>query len=346
MNKNSMLGAVFAGAIAVSTATAASAQSYDLQSTFGLHVPSIGKSPVHWAERVSESTGGNIEINVHGAGDFVPPFEVFEAVSIGAIPMGFDWMGYWSEKIPVANLIGSMPFGPTPDIALAWMFQGGGLEIIQKAYDPYNVKVLPCHLVVPEAGGWFNKEINTVDDFKGLNMRIAGLGGKALAKLGANTQLVPAGEVYVSLETGRIDATEFSAPQLDVGFGFQKIVKNYYFPGWHQPSSWDTVIINMDVWNGFSKAEQQAMESSCKANIMDNLADQIQSQAAALDTIRAAGVTVRRFPDDVLKAIKQASVEVLEDESRKDPIFAEAYQSLTDYMESVGYWETLQRMPN
>ena len=125
----------------------AQAQTYDLQSVFGLNVPSIGPSPQLWADRVSKMTGGDVTIKVHGAGEFVPPFEVFGAVSSGALQMGFDWIGYWAQQIPVANLVGSMPFGPTPDIALAWMFEGGGLEIIQKAYDPLNVKVLPCHLV-------------------------------------------------------------------------------------------------------------------------------------------------------------------------------------------------------
>jgi TRAP-type mannitol/chloroaromatic compound transport system substrate-binding protein len=112
-------------------------------------------------------SNGEIRINVHGAGDFVPPFEVFGAVSSGALPMGFDWIGYWAGQIPVANLVGSMPFGPTPEVAMGWMFEGGGLEIIQKAYDPHNVKVLPCHLVVPEAGGWFNREINSSPTFRG-----------------------------------------------------------------------------------------------------------------------------------------------------------------------------------
>jgi len=321
------------------------AASFDLQSVFGLNVPSIGPSPVNWADKVRLMTGGEINIKVHGAGDFVPPFEVFGAVSTGAIPMGFDWIGYWAETIPVANLVGSMPFGPTPEIALGWMFEGGGMEIIQKAYDPHGVKVIPCHLVVPEAGGWFNKEIGTVEDLKGLNMRIAGLGGKTLAKLGANTQLVPAGEIYVSLETGRIDAAEFSAPQLDKGFGFQKIVKNYYFPGWHQPSSWDSIIINMDVWKGFSEDQQTVMIEACKANIAENMADQLNQQVAAIEEIEAAGVNVRRFPDEVLAAIRVSANEVLQEEAQKDPIFKEALDSLTAYIDRTSRWSELQDLP-
>lgn len=337
--------AVFGALSALAPAATAQTKSIDLQSVFGLQTPSIGPSPVKWAERVALMTNDQIKIKVHGAGEFVPPFEVFGAVSNGSIAMGFDWVGYWAGKIPVANLVGSMPFGPNPELFLGWMFQGGGLEIIQKAYDPHNVKVIPCHLVVPEAGGWFNKEIKTVADIKGLNMRIAGLGAKAMAKLGANVQLVPAGEIFVSLERGRIEAAEFSAPQLDLGLGLQKIAKHYYFPGWHQPASWDTIIINMNVWKGFTPKQQQIMVEACNANITFNMYDQINAQIDAIEKIEAAGVKVQRFPDEVLAALQKASTEVMEEEAAKDALFKEAYASLTAYTKRVGRWGDLQLLP-
>lgn len=341
--KYSLTAAALAAALGLGAT--AQAQTFDLQSVFGLNTPSIGPSPQLWAERVERLSNGEVKINVHGAGDFVPPFEVFGAVSSGALPMGFDWIGYWAQQIPVANLVGSMPFGPTPEVALGWMFEGGGLEIIQKAYDPHNVKVLPCHLVGAEAGGWFNKEINTPEDLRGLNMRIAGLGGMAMARLGANTQLVPAGEIFLSLETGRIDAAEFSSPQLDLGFGFQRVTQYYYFPGWHQPSSWDSIIINMDVWNSFDEATQQIMTDACLANITYNLHDQIDAQAEAIAEVRAAGVEVRRFPDEVLVALREASDAVMAEQAEADPIFAEALESLNAYMDTVGEWSVLQALP-
>lgn len=340
-----IVAAAAIAALCAGAPAALTAQTFDLQSVFGLNVPSIGPSPQRWAERVHLMTNGEITINVHGAGDFVPPFEVFGAVSSGALPMGFDWIGYWAGSIPVANLVGSMPFGPAPEVALAWMLHGGGLEIIQKAYTPHNVKVLPCHLVVPEAGGWFNREINTPEDLRGLTMRIAGLGGLAMAELGANVQMVPAGEIYLALETGRIDAAEFSAPQLDVGFGFQRIARYYYFPGWHQPSSWDSIIINMDVWNSLSERHQRIMQEACLAHITFNLYDQVSAQAAAIATIREAGVEVRRFPDAVLAALREASDHVMQEQAANDPIFAEALESLTAYMASVGEWNLLQALP-
>lgn len=336
--------AALATAMTAGLASMASAESYDLQSTFPLAIPSIGPSPVMWADKVRAMTDGEVDITVHGAGDFVPGFEVFGAVSSGALPMGFDWIGYWAGSIPVANLVGAMPFGPPPEVFMGWMFEGGGMEIIQKAYDPHNVKIIPCHLVLPESGGWYREQINSVEDLKGKNIRIAGLGGKTLAKLGANPQIVPAGEIYLSLETGRLDAAEFSVPQIDINLGFHKIVENYYFPGWHQPSSWDSIIINMDVWKGISEENQNLMIEACKANITDNLIDQIHNQADPIEKMEAAGVTVRRFPDDVLAALKAASKEVMEEEAAMDPLFKEAYESLTTYIERQGRWSSLQQL--
>ncbi len=166
------------------------------------------------AQMVDAMTNGEIKIRVRNAGELSPPLEMFGAVSSGAIPMAFDWMGYWANQIPVTNLVSAMPFGASPEILLAWMFRGGGLEIIQKAYDPHNVVILPCHLVDSEAGGWFRKEINSVDDLKGLRMRIAGLGALVLSKLGVSTQLVPAGEIFVALARPH-RRHRFSLPSID-----------------------------------------------------------------------------------------------------------------------------------
>src|SRR5690606_8062295 len=206
-------------------------------------------------------------------------------------------------------------------------------------------KILPCNMVAAEEGGWVNMAIRPVDDDKGLNMRKAGLGAKAMAKLGANVQLVPAGEIFVSLERGRIEAAEFSAPQLDIGLGLQKIAKYYYFPGWHQPSSWDTIIINMDVWKKFTPKQQQIMTEACLANITYNWYDQLNAQVNAIEQIEKAGVKVQRFPEPVLAALSKAATEVMEEEAKKDALFAEAYQSLTAYIKRVGRWNDLQALP-
>lgn len=337
-----LVAAIFGGAL---LALPASAENFDLQSVYGLQFPASGQAPVQWAERVTRSTNGALTFTVHGAGDIVPPFEVFGAVASGAIPFGYDWTSYWANTVPVAGLLGGMPFGPDPELHLAWLYNGGGLELIQRTFDAYNVHVIPCQMLVPEAGGWFNREINSVADLQGLNMRFAGLGAAIIARLGVNTMLIPGGEIYVSLERGRIDATEFSAPTLDVGFGFQNIAQYYYFPGWHQPSSMNSITVNLDVWNGLTGDQQASIEDACYANITQILAQQVHAQIDALEMIEAAGVEVRRFPDDVLAALREATDAEMAALSANDPLFREAYDSLTAYIARTHRWSELQQLP-
>lgn len=315
----------------------------DVASTFPKNMVYLGEGAENMARLLEDVSGGKLKLKVHGAGDLVPAFEVFNAVSSGAVPAGWDWVGYWAGTVPVTGLMGAMPFGPTPEVFLGWMWEGGGLEILQKAYDPYKVKVLPCHLTAPEAGGWYNKEINTPDDFKGLKMRISGLGGKVLDRLGASTQLIPGGEIYVALERGRIDATEFSLPIIDKSLGFQNIAKYYYFPGWHQPSSWNSMLINMDVWNKYSEIEQKQFMTACRANVIWSMAVAPGAQGKVLDEFRAKGVEVKRFPDAVLDRLRTVSAEVVMEEAQKDPIFKEAYESLSAYIKTAGQWIDLQQ---
>jgi TRAP-type mannitol/chloroaromatic compound transport system substrate-binding protein len=199
--------------------------------------------------------------------------------------------------------------------------------------------------VLQEAAGWFNKEIKTVADLKGLNMRFAGIGAQVLGKLGVNTQLIPAGEIYVSLERGRIDATEFSSPGLDVGLGFQNVAKYYYFPGWHQPSSVNSIIVHLPIWNKLSADQKQTMEDACKANILEITAEQVHAQIDALNVIEKAGVQVRMLPEEVLKAIKTATDELMAERSAADPQFKEVYQSLNNYIKRTDRWYRLQDLP-
>ncbi|MGF1527932.1 MAG: TRAP transporter substrate-binding protein [Candidatus Competibacterales bacterium] len=326
-------------------ATAAPPKVLDVASTFPKNLTYLGESAEYLAERLETLSNGDIELRVHGAGDLVPALEVFNAVSTGVVPAGWDWIGYWGGTVPVAGLAGAMPFGPGPEIFLGWMWDHGGMEILQKAYDPYNIKVLPCHLTAPEPGGWFNKEINSVEDFQGLKMRISGMGGKILNRLGASTQLIPGGEIYVALERGRIEATEFSLPIIDKSLGFQKIARYYYFPGWHQPASWNSLLINMDVWNEYSAEAQRVFVEACRANVVWSMASAPGAQGAVLEEFVAQGIEVRRFPDAVLARLREEAKQVLAEEAEKDPIFKEAYESLVAYMETAGNWVQLQSIP-
>lgn len=338
--------ATLMAAAAVATTFPVHAETLDVASTFPKNLAFLGEGAEVLAKNIETATGGEIKLEVHGAGDLVPALEVLNQVSTGAIPAGWDYVGYWGGTIPVASLAGSMPFGPGPDLLVGWMWEGGGMEIVQKAYDPLNIKLLPCHVTAPEPGGWFNKEVNSVEDLKGLNMRISGMGGQVLNKLGVSTQLIPGGELYVALERGRIDATEFSLPVVDRDIGFAEIADYYYFPGWHQPASWNSLIMNMDVWNGFDQQTQDQIMLACKATVTWSLAAVPEKQGAIIEEFRAQGVETKRFPDEVLEALRAASKEVLEEQAAEDEIFAEAYQSIQDYLAKAEIWTSLQIIPD
>jgi TRAP-type mannitol/chloroaromatic compound transport system substrate-binding protein len=339
------LATAFTAAVVASISLQARAETLDVASTFPKNMPFLGEGAEVLAKNIEIATGGEVKLRVHGAGDLVPALEVLNQVSSGAIPAGWDFIGYWGGVMPVASLAGAMPFGPGPSLFTGWMWEGGGLEIVQKAYDPLNVKLLPCHMTAPEPGGWFNKEINTVADLQGLRMRISGMGGQVLNKLGASTQMIPGGELYVALERGRIDATEFSLPVVDESLGFAEIAKYYYFPGWHQPASWNSLIVNMDVWNGFGETVQEQILVACKATVTWSMAAAPEPQGAVIEKFRSQGVETKRFPDEVLAALRTASKEVLEEEAAKDPIFKEAYDSILAYMVKAQDWESLQQLP-
>lgn len=344
MKKLLTVAAATALLFAAQPESAHAAKVIDVASTFPKNMTFLGEGAENLASLLSDVTNGELILKVHGAGDLVPALEVFNAVSTGAVPAGWDWVGYWAGTVPVAGLMGAMPFGPTPEVFLGWMWEGGGREILQKAYDPFNVEFFPCHLTAPETGGWFNKEMNTPADFEGLKMRISGLGGKVLNNLGASTQLIPGGEIFVALERGRIEATEFSLPIIDKSLGFQNVAKYYYFPGWHQPASWNSLIINKDVYNELTDLQKKQLEVACKANIVYTMAVAPAAQTPVIEEFKKQGIDVRRFPAPVMQALKAESAKVLAQEAANDPLFNEAYESLLNYMDSVNQWHDLQKL--
>lgn len=344
MKIKSMVVAISAALAMTAVSHSASAVDIDLASTFPKDMLFLGDGVKYFAQAVDQTSGGEISINIHGAGDLVPALEVLNAVSSGAVEAGYDWVGYWGGLIPVSNLIGALPFGPTPDVLAEWIWEGGGMEIIQKAYDQHNVKFLPCVVVPAEPAGWFSKEIKSASDLEGVRMRIGGLAGRALTKLNVSPQMIPGGEVFVALERGRIDAAEFSLPAIDESIQLQKAAKYYYFPGWHQPSSINSVIINMKTWNGFSEQQQNQITTACRSSFLWTLTAAVPDQLEALERMEADGTVVGRLPDDALEALRNATLEVIEEERKKDVIFDEAYSSLSAYMERSKRWRDLQQM--
>ena len=336
-------------AMAISTtlaipAFAAGPNQLDVASTFGTQ-NFLGEGAVHLSKQLEIATGGEVKLRVHEPGDLVPAFEVFNSVSSGAIHAGWDTIGYWAGTVPVTSVYGQLPFGPKPEASASWMWSGEGLELLQKSYDPYGVKVLPCFISPQETGGWYNKEINKPEDFQGLSVRISGLGAQVLNKLGASTQLVPGNETYLALERGRVDAIEFSVPQVDAAMGFDEVAEYYYFPGWHQSAPWFSLLINQNTWDQYSDERKAQFETACRSTLQWSMAQAVPAQMEVLEELKAKGVDVRRLPDSVLDALQQAWVEVRQEQMAQNPEWAQAYRSLMQHAAQFDGWYDLQALP-
>ncbi|WP_278371910.1 TRAP transporter substrate-binding protein, partial [Thalassospira xiamenensis] len=285
-------------------ADAADRVRWKMGSTYPGSLTQLGTLGKRVDEKIDEVSGGNIQIKFYEPGALVPALEVFDAVSTGSIDAAFSTPGYWAGKVPALQLFGAVPFGPQAGEYLAWVKFGGGQEIFDRLYAEHGIKSLFCGLIAPEASGWFSKEINTVEDLKGLKMRFFGLGAKVMEKLGVSTQLLSAGDIYPALELGTIDATEFSMPAIDLKLGFHQVAKYYYFPGWHQQSTFFDLMINKEKWEGLDKTQQAQIEAVCNDNLAYGFAEGEAIQFAALKELQEKGVNIKKWSPEMLDAMR------------------------------------------
>jgi len=333
-------------AIVTAVATTGSvwaAEKINMQSAFG-GLPVIDPTAKRFVANVSKLTDGELDIKYLLAGKLSPPFEIFDNVGTGAIDAAWSYAAYASGKAPAAALFGSVPFGGDPLSYVSWLHHGGGIELWREIYKPFNVVPMACGVILSEAGGWFTKPINSPEDFKGLNMRIGGLGGAILGKLGANAMSLPAGEISTSLETGRLDATELSFPLIDKLLGFDKVANHYYFPGWHQPAGFIEFYMNKDKWDKLTDRQRGAIEVSCADANLYAMGIAAGAQSEVLEEFRAKGVKVNRFPDSVIDALRTAADEVYAEKSAADPMFKKVIESYRAYAKSYNEYQELSRL--
>lgn len=331
-------------ALAAALAAPAAARDYTLQSAFGKSLPILGPAADRFVEEVATLTGGAVRFKHLGAGELSPPFEILDNVGTGAIDAGWSYAGYAEGKAPAAALFGSIPFGPDAIKYVSWVHHGGGLELWREVYAPFGVVPMPCGVIISEAAGWFTREITAPEDLKGLNFRIGGLGGKILARLGANPMAIPAGEITTSLETGRLDGTELSFPMIDRLLGFDKVARHYYFPGWHQPAGFIEFYMNKDAWDGLDDAQRTAIETACMDVNLWTIGTAVAAQQEALDAFEANGVTVARLPDSVLEALRGAAEEVFAETAAADPMFGRVLESYREFSEAYDNYQALSRL--
>jgi TRAP-type mannitol/chloroaromatic compound transport system substrate-binding protein len=290
---------------------------------YGTHLPGLGEPAKQLAKLVEERSNGSLLIEIKQPGEGAKPHEILDKVASGEVDAGFATASFVTAKLPAAALFSGYPFGPDAKTYLAWFEQGNGRKLYQEMYDHAGLKVhvMPCAFGGAETGGWFLKEIKTTDDIKSLRMRIFGLGGRVMSRLGATTVLVPGSDLVSAFEKGEIDAAELYPSAVDEKQGLKDKVKLIYVPGWQQPETVLDLIVNQDRWDKLSDRERGLIEGACLATLQATLAESAKLQAEALDRLAKDGVKIEPFPESVLASLRAAWGEIAKEEGDRDYFF-------------------------
>ena len=312
---------------------------WKMVTTWPKNFPGLGTGAEALAKNIKAMSNGRLDIKVYAAGELVPALEVFDTVSRGTAEMGHAASYYWKGKVPAAQFFTTVPFGLTALEFNAWIEYGGGLELWEEIYAPFNLIPMAVGNPGVQMGGWFNKEINSLADFQGLKMRMPGLGGEVLKKVGASPINLPGSEIFMALQTGTIDATEWVGPYNDLAFGLYKAAKYYYYPGWHEPGSAVEAIFNKDAFNALPNDLQAIVRSAVQQANLSMLSEFTARNNAALQTlVNEHQVILKPYPQDLLIALKKASDETLEEVAANDPESQKVYDSFKSFLDSVSEW--------
>jgi TRAP-type mannitol/chloroaromatic compound transport system substrate-binding protein len=308
---------------------------WKLVTSWPKNFPGLGKGPETFAEYVNEMSGGRLEVRVYGAGELVPGFEVFDAVSGGSAEMGHAGAYYWKGKMPAAPIFSAIPFGMNATEMNAWLHYGGGMELWRELYAPYGVIPFAGGSSGTQMAGWFKKEINNLDDFQGLKMRIPGLGGEVFKEVGGLPITLTGGELFTALQTGVIDATEWVGPYNDLAFGLHKAAKYYYHSGWHEPGTLLEFTVNKAAFDALPKDLQKIVEVATRAANQDMLDEYTARNPNALKQLVEYGTELRALPEDVIEALKVATAKVIKQERADDADFDRIYASYDAFFQEV-----------
>jgi len=313
--------------------------------SFASTLTALGDTMPWMADQLRAASGGRIDLQVAEPGAVVPALSIFENVSTGAIDVGYSFMGYEIGQVPASALFGATPFGLESTEYVAWMNFGGGRDLLNETFAPFDVYPIPCGTISPEAAGWFRTEMTSLEDFNGLKFRAASIGGEIMSEFGMSVTMMPGGELYQALETGVLDATEFSLPTVDEQLGFFQIAKFYYLPGWHQPSTNQFLYVNLGVWEGLEPETQGMIEMACMAANAYAVSRAEALQGAALARFAEQGVELRRYDDAMLMAFYEAAQRVFERRSAEDEQFARVYASMMAFQREHAPWKELRYLP-
>jgi TRAP-type mannitol/chloroaromatic compound transport system substrate-binding protein len=335
-----------AGALATSAAVAQQPKvSWKMQSAFGSTLTHLGPSGVRFTKDVAEMTDGNFDIKFHEPGALVPALECFDAAAKGSVDACWTTPGYHTGKYPALSFFTTVPFGPTYGEFFAWKIFGNGNKLRQEIYDKHDLMSIDCFAIGPETSGWFRREIKSLEALKGMKMRFFGLGAQVMQKLGVSTQLLAAADIFPALERGVIDATEFSMPAMDIKLGFHQVAKFNYFPGWHQQVSVSELLMPKKTFNALPKAYKRILEVAAGYQVHYTYAETEATQFGVMAEMRDKHkVQVKRWSDKDLAAFEKAWLEVLAEESAKDPLFKRIADDYLAFRKNYAIWGDSQLM--
>ncbi len=314
---------------------------WKMVTTWPPNFPILGEACQAYADMVEKMSGGRMNIQVYGGGELVPALECFDTVRSGAAEIGSGAAYYWAGKTPAAQFFASVPFGMNAQQVTAWIYDGGGMELWEELYAKYSLIPMLGGNTGVQMGGWFNKEINTIEDFKGLKMRIPGLGGKVLEKAGGAPVLLAGGEIYTGLERGIIDATEWLGPYHDTQMGFDDIARYYYSPGWHEPGTALEYIFNKEKFESLPP-DLQAILRTASYYINNWVMARMEARnAATLAKLKDKGVEIRTFSPEILEQLRKHTDEVIADITAKDAFARKVYESYNDFRQKASAYANI-----
>ncbi len=346
--KKSAVGAVGASTAALAVPALADAQpaiKWRLASSFPKSLDTIFGAADVFSKRVAALTDGKFEIRSFAGGEIVPAFEVMNAVQSGTVEMGHTASYYYFGKDPTFAFDCAVPFGLTSRQQTAWFDQGGGRDLLREFFKGYGIINFMGGNTGTQMGGWFRKEVKTVEELKGVKMRIGGFAGKVIQKLGMVPQQIAGGDVYPALEKGTIDAAEWVGPYDDEKLGFYKVAPFYYAPGWWEPGPQLSFYIGLKEWEKLPKSYQAAVEAATFEAHVTMQAEYDARNPAALARLLKNGVKLRTFSDEIMEASYKAAVEVMDEEAKKNPKFKKIYDPWKRFRQDQNTWNSVCEDP-
>ena len=313
---------------------------WKMVTTWPKNFPGLGTGANKLARYIESLTHGQIAVKVYGASELVPALGVFDAVQRGGIQMGHGVSYYWQGKHPATSFFGAVPFGLNAHEMNAWLYYGGGLELWHKLYKPFGLMPFPAGNTGVQMGGWFNKKLTKISDFKGLKVRMPGLGGSVLSKLGSTVVTLSGGEIFQALKTKTIDGSEWVGPYNDLASGLHKAAKYYYTPGWHEPGTTVEALINKEAFLDLPETLQEAVKLACQAANQDMMSEFTIKNAQAFQEIQKnKDIKVLRFTNEILKEFKKTSELTTQKLGEHDEISKEIFESFKNFKTMCIPWD-------